>query len=138
MVGLDTVYVRGLEDDEVLRRTRAEGRVLLTRDRALARQEEGSVLLVSSLIDDQWRELVARFPTLPREPKYERCTLCNGHLDPYRSGPGEPLPDGVPSGLRRTRSGLFRCQVCGHFYWPGSHTAAVRRRLEQWSQGPHP
>src|SRR5580658_184832 len=45
MVGLDTAYVPGLTDDEVVRRAGAEGRTLLTRDRQLARRVPGAFLV---------------------------------------------------------------------------------------------
>jgi uncharacterized protein len=118
-VGLDTAYETGLPDDEVVRRSGAEGRTLLTRDRALARQVPGAVLLTHVDLEGQWRELARRFPGLPTAPRFDRCTVCNGSL--VAAPPDER---GRPT---------FRCTRCDHRYWDGSHTAHIRATLERWA-----
>ncbi len=134
IVGLDTAYVPGLDDDEVLRRSLVEGRVLITRDRALAQRARGSVRLSGVQIEDQWRELGAIFPTLPSEPKFERCTLCNGRLLALAATERPGRDATVPERVWESGQPLFRCEVCGHVYWEGSHTESVRRRLSEWSR----
>ncbi len=132
MTGLDTAYATGLRDEEVAARARAEGRVLLTRDRALAARVPGAVLLTQLGIAGQWRELKRRFPDLPTEPRCVRCTLCNG---PLRPDPEELPPDRSTDTGPGPKSGpcIYRCATCGHEYWEGSHTESVRRRLRDWS-----
>jgi uncharacterized protein with PIN domain len=133
MVGLDTTYQLGLSDDEVLRRSQAEGRTLLTRDRALARYAPGSVLLMRPLIEDQWHELQRRFPLWPNEPRFVRCTLCNGRL---KEVPADvevtPLSE-VPRDVLSSGRLVYQCPDCRHHYWEGSHTESMRRRLSRWS-----
>ena len=133
IVGLDTAYVPGLDDEELLRRSRGERRVLITRDRALARRAEGSILLTQMQLEGQWREMRARFPRLPCEPRFERCTVCNGRLAPLTDPERASLGEEVPRPVRVSTVTLFRCGTCGHIYWEGSHTASVRRRLLAWS-----
>jgi uncharacterized protein len=123
-VGLDVVYARGLPDEEVAARARTEDRTLLTRDEALSRATAGSVLIESTDLEGQWRELRHRFPAWPTEVAFTRCTLCNGPLEP------EPPAPAGSAGPRPS----YRCASCGHRYWDGSHTADVRRRLARWSE----
>ncbi|HXQ48272.1 MAG TPA: Mut7-C RNAse domain-containing protein [Thermoplasmata archaeon] len=138
IVGLDTAYVRGIDDDEILRRSIDERRVLITRDRELAHRAPRSVLLSTVHIQDQWRELRTRFPGLPNEPRFERCTVCNGRLLAVPpSGSAASIP-AVPPRVLASHEPLFRCATCGHLYWEGSHTASVRRRLTEWSPGAAP
>jgi len=138
MMGADTVYVRGLADEEVLRIARAEERVLLTRDRELARRSGRAVLLSSPRIEDQVRETWAAVPTLSRELRFDRCTLCNGRLSPVETpGPADTIP-GVPWGRVREGLVLYRCDGCRHLFWEGSHTEGVRRRLHAWSTESRP
>jgi uncharacterized protein with PIN domain len=132
MVGLDTAYRSGLSDEEVERRARTEGRLLLTRDRALARHSTGSILLTQVSIRDQWRELAARFPALPIEPRFERCTLCNGRLAPATDARPAVTRDPPPPTLPEARR-VYCCLECGHPYWDGSHMTSLRRRLAAWS-----
>jgi uncharacterized protein with PIN domain len=133
MVGLDTAYVPGLTDDEVVRRAGAEGRTLLTRDRQLARRVPGAFLVTTVAIESQWRELRCRFPHLPSVPCFERCTLCNGPLAPWElEGSIGPASE-VPTDVRGSGRALYRCTTCGHMFWDGTHVASLRRRLAAWS-----
>ncbi|MCI4373495.1 MAG: Mut7-C RNAse domain-containing protein, partial [Thermoplasmata archaeon] len=122
IVGLDTAYVPGLDDDEILRRSSAEGRVLLTRDRALAHRTPGSALLHGVRIEDQWLEMRTRFPTLPNEPRFDRCTQCNGPLSEVPAADVPTEDPRVPDDVAGSGRPVFRCESCGHFYWEGSHT----------------
>ncbi len=132
IVGLDTTYESGVDEDELLRRVRVEARILLTRDRTLARRAPGSVLLESVRIEDQWRELRTRYPALPVEPKFVRCTVCNGRLTLWPRADQHRPASGVPERLFESGIPLFRCEICLHVYWEGSHTDSVRKRLTSW------
>ena len=137
-VGCDTVYARGLTDEAILALARSEGRVIVTRDRELARKADRAVLLRSVSLEGQWRELLAAHPEVPTAVSFLRCTECNGTLSELspeerrspalKSVPGDRVAKGLP---------VFRCLRCGHLYWEGSHTADIRRRLESWApKGP--
>jgi uncharacterized protein with PIN domain len=134
IVGLDTTYEPGVDDEELLRRIAVEDRVLITRDRVLARRALGSALLTAVRIEDQWAELFARYPDLPIEPKFARCTICNGRLIELVRTELSPGPSEVPVGVVRSALPLFNCETCGHVYWEGSHTDSVRRRLASWTR----
>jgi uncharacterized protein with PIN domain len=135
IVGMDTAYRTGLDDEELLRCAATEHRTVITRDRGLARRADGAVLLASVAIEDQWRELHARFPQIPTEPRFERCTLCNGPLGPLSPEDTLATVSAVPARVRDSGTSLYRCASCGHVYWEGSHTASVRRRLALWTSG---
>jgi Uncharacterized conserved protein len=127
MCGYDTAYVLdiGLADDDAIRRAaRADGRVLLTRDRELAARTPGAVELECRDIEDQLAELAAAgFElSLPAEP--QRCSTCNGELaavDPTVSTP-EHAPDPADTGV-------WQCCSCGQYFWKGSHWDDVAERL---------
>ncbi len=132
-VGCDTVYAHGWEDAEIAEAARKEERILLTRDRALARRSPGALLLTTPEIGTQWKAVVAAFPAVPRRPDFLRCPLCNGRLAAFRPDPGSPRPPGVP--WTRVDAGLplFRCEDCAHLYWPGSHTDRIAETLRRWT-----
>ena len=136
-VGCDTVYVRGLADEEIVELARREERVLLTRDRELARRVPGAVLVASPAVGEQWRAVRTAYPELATAPTFLRCSLCNGLLG--RSGPAVGVGSSeLPPAVRSGAAPLFRCGSCGHLYWDGSHTARIRERLEAWSRGGEP
>jgi uncharacterized protein len=132
--GYDTEYARGLSDDEILRRALAEDRVVLTRDRDLARRSPHALLLTSPSIADQWREVRSAYPDLALDPRFVRCTACNGRLEPVPPSGAPDRESRLPPAVRAGASPLFRCVRCGHLYWEGSHSRAVRERLRDWSR----
>ena len=136
-VGCDTLYVRGLSDDELISRAEAEGRLVVTRDRLLSRRVPGALLLVSPLLPEQWRAVRSAWPWVPTEPTFVRCSECNGSLVPA-APPAGPVQPELPPDVRAGRSPLYACSACGHLYWGGSHTARVRRDIARWEQGEPP
>jgi hypothetical protein len=132
-MGCDTTYARGWSDDEIVRRARDEDRVVLTRDRQLSRRAAKAVLLTSSRLEDQVRATWAAFPEWAPEVRFERCTLCNGLLEELSPEPLSTTGARIPGDRVAAGRLLYQCRDCGHRYWEGSHTDAVRRRLHAWA-----
>jgi uncharacterized protein len=137
-VGCDAEYVRGLSDEEILGRALAEDRVLLTRDRALARRAPRVVLIDSPDVEAQWRAVRAAWPGLPTEVRFERCSLCNGLLAPYIRGSDPAAEQIAPPPAAGVDRPLFRCDRCAHLYWEGSHTDQIRSRIASWCRASVP
>ncbi|MGI0132248.1 MAG: Mut7-C RNAse domain-containing protein [Thermoplasmata archaeon] len=131
-LGHDTAYVRGEDDASVARRAREEGRTLLTRDRALAKSVDGSLLLESPDLSDQLREVHRAYPQAGWSVAFVRCSLCNARLVPWAAPPPDAWPDEVPRDLVQRGLEIFQCPACGQRYWEGSHTRRIRRQVEQW------
>ena len=119
MCGYDAVYALDddlEDDDEILARTHANDRTLVTRDRDIAAQAEQSVCLRHREIEDQLRELVDAGFDLALADTPVRCSECNGSLtavDRARATP-EYAPD--PAEVA-----VWRCVDCGQHFWQGSH-----------------
>lgn len=127
----DTIYERNADDDRLLERARAEERILLTRDRALAERARGLGLrahLLGAGSVAEWLADLHRSLGLPLEPRFERCSLCNGA--PLRpAGPGDLAgKEYVPKGGAGL---LFACPECGQIYWEGGHWGNIRRTLDE-------
>ncbi len=134
IAGCDTAYARGLDDAEILALARSEDRIIVTRDRALAARAPRSVLVTSPYLADQWRTVRATHPEVPSEVSFVRCTECNGPLEPYAPPLGtDPFP-GIPWDRVVLGLSLYRCTVCKHVYWEGTHTASLRAQLARWAK----
>ncbi len=131
MLGCDTVYAHGWTDEEIVRRARADSRIVLTRDRALAARADRAVRVLAADLPGQLREVVRAVPGVRPQVAFVRCTLCNGPLVAEEAGPSELAPPGNGAGPR-AGTPVFVCRDCGHRYWEGSHTADVRRHLAEW------
>lgn len=126
MCGYDTAYAldRGIEDDDRLRDiARAEDRILVTRDQALAARTENALLLESRDIEDQLREIrAAGYELSLDEPA--RCSACNG---PVERVPGDrTTPEYAPD---PSAQAVWQCPECGRYFWKGSHWEDVESRL---------
>ena len=130
LLGYDTAYDNAATDPELARRARAEGRVLLTRDRELAgRRGLRTLLIQSEILEEQVREVQDGLGP-PPDPALSRCAVCNAVLEAV--DPGE-IADRVPPYVLRTQSEFRRCPGCGRVYWPGTHVDEMLERMDEWT-----
>jgi uncharacterized protein with PIN domain len=116
ILGYDTAYLVNTDDYAVMRVARAEGRLILTRDRQLARRRGVRALLIESQeLEDQLRQ-VRDTLGLPREAP--RCPVCNEQLV---DAPPETVAARVPPYVQRTQTQFSLCMGCERIYWPGTH-----------------
>jgi hypothetical protein len=121
LLGLDTVYERGLDDAEIAERARAEHRIVLTRDRGLLKRKivtHGHAVR-SHHADAQLLEVVEAFDLRDRIAPFTRCLQCNGTLRGVEKAAVEPL---LPPHTRETYDRYLQCADCGSLYWPGAHS----------------
>ena len=129
LLGYDTAYENDATDHELARRARAEGRVLLTRDRELSRRRGLETLLIRSEHLEEQVEQIQDALGPPPDPSLTRCSVCNGSLEQVS---GADVADRVPPYVRRTHTDFFRCTECGRIYWRGSHVDAMGEDLERF------
>lgn len=127
LLGYDTAYENDVSDHELARRARAEGRVLLTRDRELAERQGLRTLFIRSEQLEAQVEEVRQALGPPPDPSLSRCSVCNASLEPV---PRDEVVDRVPPYVLHTHSEFRRCTGCGRVYWAGSHVDAMGGELE--------
>jgi uncharacterized protein with PIN domain len=129
LLGYDTAYENDAADNELARRARAEGRILLTRDRELsARRGLRALLIQSETLEEQVREVQEALGPPPNSP-LSRCPVCNTDLEPV--SPSE-LVGRLPPYVLRTQHRFRRCSGCGRVYWPGTHLDSMRRQIDKF------
>ncbi len=125
MLGYDTIYMRGA-DAKIAHRARAEGRVLLTRDRELSKRRGlNTVLIDAQALEPQLEEVIAAVGPPPSDAR-ARCMACNVPLRPITKAEARPH---VPLYVAQTQERFQRCAQCGKVYWEGSHWHGIRARL---------
>lgn len=126
LMGYDAAYLADTDDVEVVRLARAEARVILTRDRGLARRSGIHVILIDSQrLDEQIVQVSTHFGP-PRQPVIPRCGVCNTPLAELT----RPAAQGrVPPYVWRTQGAFTECPNCRRVYWPGTHWDAIQDRL---------
>jgi len=128
LLGYDTLYDPALSDHQIAARARAEGRILLTRDRELARRKGFRRLLIhSDLLEDQIREVVIALGAPPSEVE-PRCSQCNALLSEV--SPDQVRPH-VPAHVLKTHRHFRYCTDCDKYYWAGSHWRNIQSMIER-------
>jgi uncharacterized protein with PIN domain len=123
--GHDAAWERAIGDATLLARCRAEDRVLLTLDRALAERAGPVACLLPSHDPIEQLRFVARRHHLDLLARaFTRCPVCNGPL--AEAAPGEV---DVPARVRETCDRFRRCARCGRAYWEGDHVRHMRERF---------
>lgn len=128
ILGYDTRFEPGLDDHQLVRISRAEGRVLLTRDRQLARRRGIELLLVSEqTLNAQLRQVVAELG-LSSRGSFSRCPVCNETLLALDV---ESAQARVPPYVAQTQRHFSSCPTCQRVYWQGTHWQQMHQYLEQ-------
>lgn len=126
LLGYDTAYENDADDLELARRARAEGRILLTRDRALAsRRGLRTLLIESEKVQEQVRQVLEALGP-PPYPALSRCSLCNVPLE--RAAPHQ-VAERVPPYVLQTQKRFGVCPLCRRVYWAGTHLQHMQRYL---------
>jgi len=130
LLGFDVAYDDAIPDAELARRAFEEGRVVLTRDRALPEEWRlpRVIVLQSESTREQLRELARVFPLQDAARPFARCSRCNA---PLEDAAPEAVAADVPPRILATQSRFHRCPACGRVYWEGSHVERIRRALDQ-------
>jgi uncharacterized protein with PIN domain len=128
ILGYDTQFDTSLDDHQLVRLARAEGRVLLTRDHELARRPGVQVLLiVSEQLDAQISQVLEDLDLAPNR-SFSRCPVCNELLiaiDP------ETARSRVPRYVAETHETFRSCPVCQRVYWRGTHWQQMAEQLDR-------
>jgi len=130
ILGYDTSYERGIEDVELARIARAEGRLILTRDtRFAARLDEGEFLFIKdNNTIDQLRQTVDDLGLDVKGAGFlSRCVVCNTALV---EADRDSVRGMVPEFTYHATKSFLRCAGCGRVYWHGTHTGRITARLK--------
>lgn len=134
LLGFDTWYEKQCADEELVRRSRAERRILLTRDRGLLKRSavtHGAYLYATDP-RQQLSEVLERFDLRRALHPFRRCIACNGRLMHVSR---EVLEGRLDPGLLARHQSFRRCPGCNRIYWPGTHHARMQRLVEEVTSG---
>jgi uncharacterized protein with PIN domain/tRNA(Ser,Leu) C12 N-acetylase TAN1 len=124
LIGVDAAGSHDQSDGELLAWAVADGRIVLTRDRSLARVPGVLVRYVQATdTAEQVREVVSAFGLVIRRSQLmSRCTFCNVPVEPIDK---TALREEVPPAVFGIHERFFRCPSCLHVYWPGHQYARI-------------
>ncbi len=120
LLGHDVLYDRTLDDNEIVRLSLEQDRVILTRDTALARRPLASnnVFITNDDIHEQVRQVLAVCSPDGLPSPLTRCSQCNEPLGELSKRDAREL---VPVYVYETHDRFLHCETCGRVYWAGTH-----------------
>lgn len=120
LLGFDTAYSQGWEDEQIAKIAFDEGRVLLSRDRGLLKRNivAQGYCVRSDFPHLQVKEVVLRYHLVPYFQPFSRCQRCNGTLAPVLK---KNIIEQLESLTRQYYDEFHRCSQCSNIYWKGSH-----------------
>lgn len=125
LLGFDTLFRNDLDDDEIVRISKREKRIVLTRDKGVLKHNDVShgYWLRNSDPKKQLTEVIARLQLQNSIRAFTRCSNCNGGL---RSITKEEIGDRLKSETLDCFEHFWECRGCGNIYWQGSHYDKIR------------
>jgi uncharacterized protein with PIN domain len=132
LLGIDVLYDRSLDDNEIIRLSLEQDRVILTRDRALSDRPlaANQLFIHAHLIQQQVEQVLSTFPLETLLHPLSRCSACN---EPLVRITREEARDLVPQYVYENKDLFLRCPRCKRTYWHGTHVrgmALPERRIK--------
>lgn len=128
LLGFDVLYYPEIEDRQIIKIAREQGRTILTRDTRLMKCKglTDPVFIGSDFILDQLDEVKERLNLRDADP-IGRCVLCNGAL--LKISKKVEIRDFVPDFIYHNLNEFTRCTDCGKVYWEGTHYERFKEKL---------
>jgi hypothetical protein len=130
MLGYDTVYIAGADDDELVRICVREDRILLTRDLRLCERRmvrKRRVFVNWGTTAEQIKQVFEELGISPdQELLFTRCTICNSEITPLEKS---QVMGRVPPYVFQTQAQYGYCRACDKIYWRGTHVQHVLEAL---------
>ncbi len=128
LLGFDTAYDAALSDRAILKTSKDENRIVVTRDKGISKIHGAKVfLIVSTDLQEQLREFYKLAGIRPGgQVPFSRCSECNS---PVREVSKEEIKNIVPKRVYETMDKFAYCDKCKKAYWQGSHYEKLKKEL---------
>ena len=128
VIGYDTLYIPQVDDTELLRVAKEQGRTVLTRDRYIMERRAVTTGQVKAVLvrSDDFREQMQQVTEtlgLDFHHGFSLCIECNVELEGISK---ESVRDRVPPFVFRTQDQFLVCPACRKVYWQGTHWRNMR------------
>ncbi len=133
MIGFDTLYRNDYQDDEIIRISVAEKRIILTRDLGILKNKlvTHGYFVRSTHPKKQLTEVIHRFDLTGKIRPLSRCIECNGKITRVQKKEIAHLL------LPKTKAyfdEFFQCTGCKKIYWEGSHYERMLENVAKLNQ----
>ena len=129
VLGQDVIYGPHLTGYGLIRAARGDHRLILTRDRRLAKKQPPEFIFIESdNYREQLRQVVETCRLDPQVRPFTRCLKCNALLRPRSK---ESVKELVPPYVFAMQERFSSCPVCRSIYWPATHHERMIEELRK-------
>ena len=130
--GFDTIYANSeIDDDEILKITKEENRILITRDKNLnhrSRRENIKTIKISSTEIDTQIKNVLKDKQIRKDKILSRCIMCNSLVNEIKK---EKIIGKVPKRIFENNNKFWFCPKCSKIYWKGTHYENMIEKIKK-------
>ncbi len=130
LLGFDTLFRNDFEDDEIIKISLKEKRIILTRDKGILKQNAVThgYFIRNDDPKKQLTEVIERFQLQNSFRPFSRCSNCNGELkEVSKTNLTTILPDDTLNYYHE----FWKCTGCGKIYWEGSHFGKILNWIDR-------
>jgi hypothetical protein len=132
LFGFDTFYANSeMEDEEILKVAKKEGRIIITRDKQLiarVKKEKMTVIEINTTDLDEQINLVLKNVNIDEKSILSRCSVCNNILNEIKKS---EVKNKVPKKIFDNNEKFWFCSKCDKIYWMGSHYERILSKIEK-------
>lgn len=129
--GFDTFYANGkISDEELIRIAKEEKRILITRDKTLAKvgkRENIKIIEINDTNLDNQIKMVLKDKNIEDDAILSRCLICNSTIEEIEK---EKVKGKVPDRVYRSNDEFWFCKNCNKIYWKGTHYINMLKRIK--------
>ena len=127
LLGFDVLYDRTMTDNELIRISLEQDRVILTRDTGLVARPLASnhVFIEHDHVRQQLDQVLTTCHITSMPGPLTRCSVCN---TPLWQVAKQDVKDYVPQHVYEKNNIFLRCYICDKIYWRGSHVMRMESR----------
>jgi uncharacterized protein with PIN domain/tRNA(Ser,Leu) C12 N-acetylase TAN1 len=131
MLGFDATYYGDSADSLLLRKSKEENRILLTRDMGITKVRGANAFFISNKkLKEQIREVIKKYNLkVSPENMFSRCSVCNEPLEDISK---EKIKGKVPPVVYKLFDEFAYCPKCDKYYWKGTHYEKIIEDLKDF------
>jgi len=132
ILGFDTIYYRGVENNKIVTLAVKENRQILTRKTSLKERKDIKNLLLFIKENDpvkQLQEVIEHYNlSIKSYNVFTLCLICNQKLKEISV---ELVKDRIPDYIANTQKTFSICPHCKRIFWKGTHCDNMWQRIEE-------
>jgi uncharacterized protein with PIN domain len=130
MLGFDTIYKNDIQDNEIIRYSIEEKRIILTRDLGILKNSKvrRGYFIRNQRPFYQCKEVIRKFSLEKQSSPFNRCMECNGL---FKKIDKDLFKSEIPDMAYIYFDEFYQCMVCRNIYWKGSHYEKMQITIER-------